>query len=245
MTLCSDAALVLYYDIAGDNSDHDDWHTYEHLHERLSIPGFLRATRWVSKPGTPKYIVIYEVTGAEVATSSAYLERLNNPTPWTASMMSRFRGMVRGFCTVVASSGFGLGNAAASMRFTPVKGQESNLKDWLVQEVLPAMASRRGMASVHLLQPAPPPPMTKEQSIRGPDTPMTWLLLATAYDSDALSRATAEHLEPKVMERFGALPEMTMGTYALHYTATEQEVARTASNPPLHPEVRRTTGVRR
>jgi hypothetical protein len=245
MALCSDAAMVLYYDIAGDNSDHDDWHTYEHLHERLSIPGFLRATRWVAGSGAPKYMVIYEVSGTDVATSSAYLARLNNPTPWTASMMGRFRGMVRGFCTVVASSGFGLGNAAAALRFSPVAGQESHLNNWLAQEVLPAMTSRRGMAGVHLLQPAPPPPMTKEQSMRGPDTPMTWLLLATAYDSAALSSAIAEHLEPQALERFGASPGMVLGSYALHYTATAQEVVRTEPNSPLHPELRQTAGVRR
>ncbi len=245
MALCSDAAMVLYYDITGDNADHDDWHTYEHLHERLSIPGFLRATRWVAGSGAPKYMVIYEVSGTDVATSSAYLARLNNPTPWTASMMGRFRGMVRGFCTVVASSGSGLGNAAAAVRFSPVKGQESNLKNWLAQEVIPVMASRRGMASVQLLQPAPPPPMTKEQSMRGPDTPMTWLLLATAYDSAALNSAIAEHLELKALERFGASPGMVMGSYALHYTATAQEVLRTAPNPPLPPELRQTAGARR
>jgi hypothetical protein len=245
MALYSNAAMVLYYDIAGDNTDHDDWHTYEHMHERLSIPGFMRGTRWVAKAGTPKYMVTYEVAGSEVATSSAYLARLNDPTPWTASMMGRFRGMIRGFCTVVASSGFGLGNAAVSVRFTPVKGGEADLSDRLAREVMPAMSLRRGMAGVHLLQPAPPPPMTKEQSMRGADTPMTWLLLATAYDSEALSRATAEHLEPEALRRHGASAQMDIGTYALHYTVTAQEVARTAPNPPLHPDTRESTGARR
>ena len=245
MALYSNAAMVLYYDIAGDNADHDDWHTYEHMHERLSIPGFMRGTRWVARTGTPKYMVIYEVTGIEVATSPAYLERLNNPTSWTVSMMSRFRGMVRGFCTVVASSGFGLGNAAVSVRFTPARGSETDLSDRLAREVLPAMTSRRGMAGVHLLRPAPPPPMTQEQAMRGADTPMTWLLLATAHDPEALSRATAGHLGPEALGHHGASPRMDIGTYALHYTVTAQEVARTAPNPPLHPDTRQATGVRR
>jgi hypothetical protein len=245
MALMSGAAMVLYYDIAGDNADHDDWHTYEHMHERLSIPGFKRGTRWVAKSGAPRYMVIYEVAGTEVGTSAAYLARLNDPTPWTASMMSRFRGMVRGFCSVVASAGYGLGNAAASVRFTPVKGSEATLTDQLAREVLPAMSSRRGMAGVHLLQPAPPPPMTKEQSMRGQDTPMTWLLLATAYDSEALSRAAAEHLEPGTLGQYGAAPQMDTGTYGLQYTVTAQEVARTAPNPTLHPDKRQATGTRR
>lgn len=243
MALCSDAAMVLYYDITGDNADHDDWHTYEHLHERLSIPGFVRATRWVASAGAPKYMVIYEVASTDVATSPAYLARLNDPTSWTTSMMCCFRSMTRGFCSVVAGSGFGLGNAAVSVRFTPGKGSEAHVKDWLAGEVLPAMASRRGMAGIHLLQPAPPPPMTKEQSIRGPDMPMNWLLLATAYDPEALGRAVAEHLDARVFQRFGASP--AMNAYTLHYTATAQEVARTAPHPLLHPDIRQAAGARR
>src|SRR3546814_90344 len=79
MALCSDAAMVLYYDIAGDTADHDDWHSYEHMHERLSVPGFVRATRWVATAGAPRYMVIYEVTGTDMATAPDYLARLKNP----------------------------------------------------------------------------------------------------------------------------------------------------------------------
>ncbi|WP_260293999.1 hypothetical protein [Sedimenticola hydrogenitrophicus] len=244
MALCSDAAMVLYYDIVGDYADHDDWHTYEHMHERLSIPGFIRATRWVAQSCTPKYMVLYEVAGTGIATSTDYLERLNHPTPWTTEMMSRFRDMIRGFCTVAGSSGFGLGHAAVSVRFTPVEGAESTLSDQLVREVLPAMASRRGMAGVHLLRPVPPPPMTIEQSIRGPDTPMSWLLLATGYDAEALRRATDGHLKPQSLERYGASPGMVSGSYVLNYTATAQEVMRTEPNPTLPADVRASDGVR-
>jgi hypothetical protein len=245
MALCSDAAMVLYYDITGNTADHDDWHTYEHMHERLSIPGFVRASRWVAQSGAPKYLVIYELTGTDMATSPDYLDRLNHPTPWTSSMMGRFRGMVRGFCSVVAGSGFGLGKVAASVRFTPAAGQEALVSDWLASEVLPAMASRRGMAGVHLLRPASPPPMTKEQALRGRDTPMEWLVLATAYDAQALERACAEQLAPQGFERFGAAAGMLVATYALDYTVTAQEVARTAPHPPLAPDMRQGSGVRR
>lgn len=245
MALCSDAAMVLYYDITGDHADHDDWHSYEHLHERLSIPGFVRATRWLATAGAPRYMVVYEVSGIDVATSAAYLERLNHPTPWTTSMMGRFRGMVRGFCTVVASAGFGIGNAALSLRFTPAAGREAELKDGLAHSILPAMASRRGMAGVQLLQPAPPPPMTKEQSLRGPDTPMPWLVLATAYDAQALAQAVAAHLPSGMLEQRGAMAGAVYGSYTLHYTVSAQEVHRTAPHPPLPPALRQASGDRR
>src|SRR3546814_21002241 len=88
------------------------------------------------------------------------------------------------------------------------------------------MTARRGMAGIHLLQPAPPPPMTKEQALRGADTPMSGLLLATAYDPEALQRAAADHLDAAALQRAGAAPEIITGHYTLHYTATALEAAR-------------------
>jgi hypothetical protein len=245
MALYSDAAMVLYYDIAGDNADHDDWHTYEHMHERLSIPGFERGTRWIARTGGPTYMVIYEVAALDVATSAAYLERLNDPTPWTAAMMTRFRHMIRGFCNVAASSGSGLGTCAASTRFSVMNGRERDVRDSLGRNVLPAMSSRRGMASVHLLQPSAPPPMTKEQSIRGADTAMTWLLLATAYDPEALHETAAEYATRRELERYGASMVEDTAIYRLHYTVTAREVTRTPPNAVLPAHLRAARGLRR
>lgn len=245
MALNSDAAMVLFYDIEGDNADHDDWHTYEHMHERLSIPGFVRATRWVARTGTPKYFVVYEQSDVGVGTSEAYLERLNNPTPWTSAMMVRFRNMMRGFCAVTASAGYGLGHAAVSMRFLPEKGREPDAREQLAEHILPAMASWRGMASVQVFEPAVRPPMTKEQSIRGKDRDMTWVVLATGYDPEALAQAAGHHLDAAVLARHGITGPAEKGTYALHYTVTALEVARTAANPPLAPGKRQQAGPRR
>src|SRR4051812_16555055 len=101
MALLGAAAMVLAIDLAPESIvQHDDWHTHEHLPERLSIPGFLRGSRWRALSGTPQYLVIYEVADLGVLTSAAYLQRLNSPTPWTAKMMKSYRGMARGFCRV-------------------------------------------------------------------------------------------------------------------------------------------------
>ena len=84
MALLGNAAMLLSFDVAPDAIDeHDDWHTHEHLPERLSIPGFVRGTRWVAPEGQPRYFVMYEVEELATLASAAYLERLNNPTPWT------------------------------------------------------------------------------------------------------------------------------------------------------------------
>lgn len=57
--------------------------------------------------------------------------------------------MIHGFCAVAASAGYGLGHAAVPVRRTPVDDKDTTCRDRIGQEVLPAMASRRGMASDH------------------------------------------------------------------------------------------------
>ncbi|HST00307.1 MAG TPA: hypothetical protein VLJ84_01470, partial [Usitatibacter sp.] len=101
MPLLGKAALLLSFDIAPEAIEaHDDWHTHEHLPERLSIPGFLRGTRWVAVRGGPRYMVLYEVAELATLTSAAYSQRLDNPSAWTAKIMPHYRGMRRGLCAV-------------------------------------------------------------------------------------------------------------------------------------------------
>ncbi len=61
------------------------WYDTEHIVERLSIPGFLSARRWVAdvEPGEGKYLATYELVSPDVLRSDAYRERFANPTAWT------------------------------------------------------------------------------------------------------------------------------------------------------------------
>lgn len=61
------------------------WYDREHIAERLSIPGFLSARRWVAegKPGEGKYLATYELVTPGVLQTEAYLERFRNPSPWS------------------------------------------------------------------------------------------------------------------------------------------------------------------
>ena len=67
------------------------WYDEEHLPERLSIPGFLSARRWVADcgPGEGKYLATYELSSPAVLQSAAYLERFNNQTPWSRRCLGK------------------------------------------------------------------------------------------------------------------------------------------------------------
>ena len=219
MALLGSAALVLSFEIQPEAAEeHDDWHTKEHLPERLSIPGFLRGSRWKALDGTPRYLVLYEVAELGVLTSAAYLERLNNPTPWTQKMMKSYRGMRRGFCRVAAGCGAGLGGKATLVGFTPSPEREATLRDWLVEKVLPGRAAVAGVASAHLFQAAGTPVMTAEQQIRGRDQGFAWALLETGYRLS--SAITAEDFM-----QHGAIEPPRAASYSLECLLGRNEIA--------------------
>ncbi len=225
MPLLGKAAMLLSFDVAGDAvPEHDDWHTHEHLPERLSIPGFLRGSRWVSTNGKPGYFVMYEVDELATLQSEAYLERLNHPSPWTSRMMTHYRGMIRGFCSVSGSRGVGIGQAGLLIRFKPEDaGAESPLRAWLLDDALPRLVTRRGLGSAHLFEGASTPRMTNEQRIRGTDAGIDWALLVTGYSEDAVANLMEADLDHRRLEEHGGTA-ISDATYRLHYMLTDREV---------------------
>ena len=224
MPLLGNAAMLLSFDVVGDAiPEHDDWHTHEHLPERLSIPGFLRGTRWMSLEGKPRYFVMYEVDQLATLQSEAYFERLNNPSPWTSKMMPNYRDMTRGFCSVSGSFGLGMGQIGLLIRFKPEPGMELSLRAWLINDTLPQLPSRRGLGSAHLFEGALTPEMTKEQRIRGADAGVDWALFVTGYDEDALAKLPHGDLSRTQIEEHGGTA-VSAAMYRMQYMLTDRDV---------------------
>jgi len=222
--LLGPAALLLSFDVAAESiAEHDDWHTHEHLPERLSIAGFLRGTRWVAFEGGPRYLVVYEVASLATLTSDAYLERLNQPSAWTAKLMPRYRGMRRGLCAVTSSHGLGIGSVATLLRFAPAPDAATSMRRWLHEDVLPRLPGRPGIGSVHLLEAAGAPAMTNEERIRGADAAVDWALLLTAYAEEALGALAHDELGAAHLQSRGA-GDVAEARYRVHYTLTREEV---------------------
>jgi hypothetical protein len=68
------------------------WYDEEHLPERLAIPGFVSARRWVLADGAPgdgKYLATYELESPAVLQSAVYLEKFKNQTPWSRRCLGK------------------------------------------------------------------------------------------------------------------------------------------------------------
>ena len=118
MALTGTALLALWHDIdPPSQTEYMEWHTREHMPERLSIPGFTVGKRLINHDlGRHRYGTIYGGEDLEVFRSPAYLERLNDPTPWSLRVQPAFRNFLRVACVRLASRGVGDGGAVATVR---------------------------------------------------------------------------------------------------------------------------------
>ena len=120
MALLGTAALAMWWQLTpGVRDEFEHWHSHEHFPERLALPGFRRASRWIDESGAERVFVLYELDDFAVLSSAPYLERLNAPTPWSQRLMPHHRQMVRGQCRVLASRGTAVARQALTVRLSP------------------------------------------------------------------------------------------------------------------------------
>ncbi len=154
MGLLGSAVLVNWGGIVEEKDiEYNEWHSKQHMPERISLPGFLRGLRAVGIPGTNinhKYFMMYEAERKEVFTSKKYLERLNNPTKWTKEILSHYLSPSRTICSVISSKSIGVGGYFSTIRFLgeniPNNQNVENLKPFL-----PKILKLNGITGMHII----------------------------------------------------------------------------------------------
>ena len=225
MSLLGSAALAMWWDMApAMRAEFEDWHSHEHFPERLSVPGFRRATRWLSATGGESVFVMYEVEAHAVLSSVAYVDHLNSPTPWSTKMMPHHRNMVRSQCHVRASRGSAVGRHALTIRLAPAPGRDAELRSALAARI-DTLASEPGLIGGHLLQhQAPELAMTTEQKIRsGADRSAAWVFVAIGYELPALERLADQELAD-VLTDAALVRENVRGSYVLSHSSTGGDI---------------------
>ncbi|RYX97009.1 MAG: hypothetical protein EOO28_04450 [Comamonadaceae bacterium] len=227
MPMLGEAAVAMWWNMApSQRSEFEDWHSHEHFPERMGIPGFLRGSRWASVDGGEGFFVMYELDGYDTLTSDGYVQRLNNPTPWSARMMPHHRDMVRSQCRRVHSSGGGIGRFALTVRLSPLPGREAALSAFLAGAG-EAFTETPGGVAFHVLRTETPKvAATTEQQIRGgKDAAADWIVVAIGYDLKTLQGLQGAVLSVHALQQQGAAPGALADTYQLAYAMAANDVA--------------------
>ncbi len=145
------------------------WHTQEHMPERVGVPGFLGGRRYADPSRQHhRYFTLYLGETVGTFSSPPYVERLNNPTPWTTTLAPSFRNFLRGACQVTASTGDPVGGAIATIQVALSK--PAQFIDAKAAVALAAtLADADGLLAAHIgfSDTAISGVQTKEKSLRG------------------------------------------------------------------------------
>jgi hypothetical protein len=84
--------LVLMQPPPAFEDEFNAWYDSEHIPERLAVPGFETALRYVCISGAPRYLAMYDMRSPGVLDSPEYLRvSFDKSSPWTKRVTSRVR----------------------------------------------------------------------------------------------------------------------------------------------------------
>jgi hypothetical protein len=219
MSLAGQGVVAIWNGIAPEGrTEFFEWHNREHMPERVGIPGFRRGRRYIAKYGAPEFFTLYEAESPEVLVGQDYLNRLNNPTPWTQRVPPMFfRDTSRGVCRVKLSLGVGQGGYMLTLRFGAQDGRDAELEKYLRHSALPPLADIVSVVGVHLCiaDKSGSAIETAEKRGRKVDVP-DWLIMIEAAEAEAADKA-ADRLLAGDLAKCGARPGMERGLYVLQF----------------------------
>ena len=89
--------------------EYETWHAFEHVPERVGLPGFAQARRYrswdVDAAGVPLYFTWYGLDHLDALDTPQYRDVFAQPTPWSARMRTQLRAFDRQPCTLAGAWG--------------------------------------------------------------------------------------------------------------------------------------------
>ena len=141
-------AAMDFSEVAED--EFHDWYDTEHIPERLRVPGFLNAERWLGSANPKQSVALYDLESVGVLHSAPYLAVGGaNGSPWTKRVTSRTRSIMRleGEQIRPGEALAPVGQAAAllliAMNVAPE--HEGEFNEWYNSEHLPALGAVPGV----------------------------------------------------------------------------------------------------
>jgi hypothetical protein len=210
MPLAGKGMLLTTMDIAPEHKgEFNEWYEREHIAERVAIPGFMEARRYVAADASPRYLGLYSTERFEDLASPAYKTALANQTEWSKRNMARFANMGRSVARITASGGQGRGAALAILRLRPKTGTEEGLRAAIRDRLV--FAGIAGVVSAHLMENDPALSVSLTEPDAADPGAGDWRLLVDGSDVDAV-RGFAEGVAEAVRSNAGIV---SIGTYRL------------------------------
>jgi hypothetical protein len=221
MPMAGKGMLLTSMDIDGsDEADFNRWYDREHLEERVAIPGFLEARRYIAHQAKPKYLSLYSTETFEVLDSRAYRTALASQTAWSKANISRFKNMIRAVARITIGRGTGRGAALGIIRLRPDATVKDALRAALHDHLDPK--NRDGIISMHLMEndPVLSKPLTDNASDSDPGAG-DWFVLIDGTGVAAIEAALAA---------LGAAPALksavvSIGVYRLMWDLAKSDIS--------------------
>jgi hypothetical protein len=217
MSLRGKGMLVVFAEVKSRHeSDFNEWYNREHIDERLGMPGFQRARRYVAEKGSPKYLAIYECNRVGDLATPRYLSGLANATPWTKRATSRFTQFHRLTLSMKVDRTHGEAGALAAVRFVPSAGHRPHLLKWLSDRALPRAIKQPNMLGAMAGENDPDvanAPVRAESVDKRKALEPEWVVFLEAADTDVAGRIARQIFTLSALRPFGVSKTPTIGTY--------------------------------
>lgn len=222
MPIAGQGMLMTSMDIdAVHEREFNAWYDREHLAERVAIPGFLEARRYVAVNAAPKYLGLYSTRTFDVLDSDAYRTALANQTVWSLANIGRFQNMLRSVARITISRGIGRGAALGLVRIRPPEGDASALREALREKLDPGTLP--DIISMHLMESDPllSKPLTDDPAAPNPAA-RDWYVMIDGTDVDAVAATMAGRFDAPIADAGATL--ISAGTYRLMWDLAKADL---------------------
>ncbi|EDP66842.1 hypothetical protein BAL199_17313 [alpha proteobacterium BAL199] len=155
MGLLGTGMLITFTEVAPqDEMDFNEWYNREHVDERVFMPGFKRARRYVAADSATKvkYFATYETDTVRDLCAPEYMKLLGNQSDWSKRVMAKFTHFDRLTLTCTVDLAHGISGAAGLARFFPADEHKPALRELLRDSLLPELGGRAGMHGAVLME---------------------------------------------------------------------------------------------
>lgn len=223
MSLYGKGMLITFSETPPEvEEDFNEWYNREHIDERVWMPGFHRARRYVDANSNAdiKYFATYETDKVEDLADPEYMELLKDQSDWSKKVMSTFTKFDRITANVTIDLSHGFGGACLAARFFPRIEIMSKLRDNLGDNLLPNIVSTPGIIGAVLVE-NNLSVVNEGRRAQGMEIPENetpeWIILIEAQDNKVLSRHANKLIEAGLSEFELEPSDINIGVYNLMF----------------------------